>query len=139
MRVGLHLKSTVAEMFLLSLFVKLVLMTPCAPGGVTAPPPPPSARFEAGGVGNGVDEDDEDDEVVLAAVVDDRPPIGFGEHQAARGKSVSRKIERCILFNFYVCESFALVMISPRFSPYIIECCFAIVFASCLGYPHTGD
>jgi len=100
----LHLKSTVAEMVLLSLFVKLVLMTPCAPGGVTAPPPP-SAGFGAGGVGDGVDED-EDDEVVIAAVVevDGRPPIGFGEHQAARGKSVSKKMERCILFDFMFAE-----------------------------------
>lgn len=72
-------------------------------------------------------------------MVDGRPPIGFGEHQAARGKSVSRKMERCILSDFYVCGSFALVMISPCFSPYILECCFAIVFASCLGYPHTSD
>ena len=112
-RVGLHLNSTVAEMVLLSLFVKLVLMTSCFPVGGGGIAPPAVVGFEAGGVGDDVNEDDDDDEVALEAAVDDRPPFcGCGEHQAARGKSVSRKMEKCILFDLYVCGSFALVVIS---------------------------
>jgi len=122
--VGLHLKPTVAEMVLFSWFVKLVLMTSCFAGGGIAGPA--SVGFRE--VGDGVDEGEDNDEVVMEVVVDDRPLCGFGEHQAARGESVSRKMEKCILFDLYVCGSFALVMISPCFSLYISECCFATVF-----------